>query len=79
MMHDENYRDKPIEKFMEKFEKLSEGYSATERWNTACIVAKKIAYKNLALQKKKSVGELLKTIRKFSNHLLSCVNVCLLV
>ena len=25
MMHDENYRDKPIEKFMEKFEKLSEG------------------------------------------------------
>ena len=78
MIQDENYRDKPIEKFTEKFEKLSEGYSATERWNTACIVAKKIVYKNLALRKK-SVGELLKIIRKFSSHLLPCVNVCLLV
>ena len=42
MIHDENYRDKIIEKFTQKFAKLSERYTPTERWNTAChIIAKK--------------------------------------
>ena len=61
MTSNENYRDKIIEKLTEKFDKLSEVYSTTERWNTACgIIAKKIVYNNLALRKK-LVGELLKT------------------
>ena len=56
-------KDNIVEMFSEKFENLAKEMPMSNRWRSACrIVAKKVVRDNLALRRK-SVGELLKTVR----------------
>ena len=57
-----------MEKFLQKFENVSNDMDNDERWKAACrIVSKKMVRDTLALRKK-SVGEFLKTIRAISQQ-----------
>ena len=61
-------KDTIMENCIQKFKSISKDIGNDKRWKAACyIVRKKMVRDNLALRKK-SVGELLKTIRTISQQ-----------
>ena len=61
-------KEKIMENFLDKFKDPSEPISANRRWRTACrIISKKLVHDNIVVRRK-SVSELLKTIRNIDQQ-----------